>query len=442
VIARLAVRDLRDSWLLWSAAAFVAAAGAFVALIPATVIESALPVRGVTSLALLAIGGTVIVFTVVSVVVVTASVARATIDARRSTFGLWQVSGVLPRQVALVVFAQVALVAVLGAVPGAALGLWFGPGFARETLAAALGDFGAHVGMAGALVAVAVVVAVVCLAAIPAARRAGQTPPVRLLTDIDESNGDRKLGRARALAGKVVGAAVLVLIVYQLIVSLPGSVDEGGSQSLLIGPVIITLLCLSGRRAMATLARAWTAIVPKSWSISFFLARADVSRSRDGASAVIPFVVSIGLPVTFLAGTSVAASAAGSPVGNSSGGTALILFGPVLLAAIGGGAALLLRSVQRERESSVLHSLGAGVSVLGVQRLWEAAIVVVSAALVAIFALVLTVVTEVTALSAAYSSTAVYLDGRPLIITVGLCLTVALSVAASGVPAIARRSRK
>jgi putative ABC transport system permease protein len=442
MIARLALQDLRGSLVLWAAATFVAAAGSFVALVPATLIESSLPVAGVTSLALLAIAGTVIAFTAVSLVIVTTSVSRATIDARRPTFGLWQVSGVLPGQVGVVVFGQVAVVGVFGALPGAFLGLWFGPIFVRATLTESLGAFDAHAGLSGALIAVAAVTVLTCAAAVPAARRAASTSPIRLL------NGDNgvmaRSGRDEggALWGRAVVAVLFGLLLYQLLVSLPSSVGSGGSQPLLIGPIVVALLCLPGRRAMAMAARAWTAVVPTRWSTSFLLARADVTRSPDGVAAITPFVVAIGLPVTFLAGTSIASSASGVPGDDSTAGTVLVLFGPVLLAAVGGGASLLLRSVQRRRETAVLDSLGAGIPVMVLQRLWEVMITVTTAALVAAVALAVTVGAELGVLGASHREAVVYLDARPLLAVTGLCLTVGLVVAVSGVPAIARRSRR
>jgi len=442
MIARLAFQDLRDSWVLWAAAAFVAAAGSFVALVPATLIESALPVVDVTSLALLAIAGTVIAFTAVSLAIVMVSVARATIDARRPTFGLWQVSGILPGQVGVVVFVQVAVVGVLGAIPGALLGLWFGPAFVRATLSESIGPFDAQAGLVGAAVAVVAVTSIICAAAVPAARRAAVTPPIRLLNGANAADARPGRGGGRPSWGRAVVAVLLAVLLYQLLVSLPSSVDSGGSQPLLIGPIVVALVCLPGRSAMATAARAWTAIVPTRWSTSFLLARADATRSPDGAAPITPFVVAIGLPVTFLAGSSIASSASGAPGNDSAAGTVLVLFGPVLLAAVGGGASLLLRSVQRRRETRVLDSLGAGIPVMVLQRLWEVVIGVTTATLVSTVALALTVGAELAVLAASHPETLAYLDARPLLAVTGLCLIVGLVVAASGVPEIARRSRR
>ncbi|WP_084361332.1 FtsX-like permease family protein [Herbiconiux solani] len=442
MIARLALQDLRDSWVLWAAAAFVAAAGAFVALVPATLIESAFPITDVTSLALLAIAGTVIAFTVVSLVIVMGSVSRATIDARRPTFGLWQIGGVLPGQVGVVVFSQVVVVGIFGAIPGALLGLWFGPVFARATLTEALGAFDAHVGPTGVLSAVGAVTLLVGAAAIPAARRAADTPPVRLVSGIAATDRPSSPGVSGALVVKSVVAVALALLLYQLLASLPSSVSSGGSQPLLIGPALVALMCLPGRNAMAAVARLWTAIVPKVWSTSFMLARVDVTRSRDGAAPITPFAVAIGLPVTFLAGTSIASSASGATGNDPTEGTMLVLFGPVLLSAIGGGASLLLRSVQRRRETGVLDSLGAGTPVMLLQRLWEVVIGVATAALVGVIALVATVVAEFWVLAVTHPETAAYVEVRPLLAVTGLCLTIGLAVAASGAPGIVRRSRR
>jgi putative ABC transport system permease protein len=445
MITRLALQDLRDSWVLWTAAAVVAAAGAFIALVPATLIESALPVNGVTSLALLAIAGTVIVFTAVSLVIVMVSVSRATIDARRQTFGLWQVSGVLPNQVGVIVFAQVTLVGIVGAIPGALLGLWFGPVFAQVTLTAAVGTFNAHAGLTSAAVAIALVTLVISTAAIPASRLAASTSPIQLLNGIEGVVGARRLqktGQRGAFWGRVIGVALLALLGYQLLESLPASIDEGGSQSLLIGPIFVALLCLLGRRAMAEVARWWTAIIPNRWATSFMLARADVTRSPGGSAPITPFVGAIGLPVTFLAGTSIASSASGSPGNDSTAGTVLVLFGPVMLAAVGGGASLLLRSVQRQRETVVVDSLGAGAPVMLLQRLWEVIIAVTTAALVSAVALAFTVGAEFAVLSGAHPETVLYVEVRPLLAVTGLCLTIGLIVAASGAPGIAHRSRQ
>jgi putative ABC transport system permease protein len=439
VIARLVIADLRDSLVLWAAAVVVAATAALAVTVPGTLIASALPVAGVTSLALLGIAGTVIVFTLVAVVVVVVSVTRATVDARRPTFGLWQVSGVLPRQVGVIVFWQIAIVGVAGAIAGAALGLAVAPPFVQATLADSLDGLDARAGLPVAAAAVVLTFATVCLSALPAARDAAATPPIRLLTGAGDADAGAQGRRSRGRRiGVILLAAAGALLLVQLYVSLPGSIPTGGSPALLIGPVVVALACLPGGRAMAALVDGWTALVPARWSTAFLLARASVAHGREGAAPIVPFVVAIGLPVGFLAGLHVAQSASGTGGGTSTGGTALVLSGPVVLAAVGGAAALLLRAALRRREAATLDAVGAGAANVIAQRLWEAVIVVATAALVAGGSAVIAAVVAWVVLVGAYPATALPFDPGPFLVVSGLCLALCLLVAGATVPAALR----
>ncbi|MCS5714192.1 hypothetical protein NVV95_06455 [Herbiconiux sp. CPCC 205716] len=446
MIGRLVLGDLRRSLGWWVGGVLVAVVAAFALTIPATLIDTAIPVTGVRSLALLAIAGTVIAFTVTSVVIVMTSTTRAIVRARSDSFALWQIAGVLPRQVAEINIVEILVVGMVGGVLGGSVGAAFSPLLVDLALGSLpdLGSPAAHLGLVGSSIAVVGVIALVGLSGIPAALSASRVPPLQQLSGQESVlrtvNTRGVTGNEKRIPwARVVLTVALALLAFQLLGGLPRSVDTGGSGALLIGPVLVTITTLLGWRALGWVSGAWSGVVIYRWSPSFYVARAAVARTPQGAAAITPFFVAIGLPSTLLAGNAVASSATGDPATAPLGGIALILGGPVLLGAAGGGAALLLRSFRRRYESSVLHGIGAPRATTILQVAWEVVIVVVTAALVAAAVTILTVMSEFAVLTPSHPLTVVYLDARPLLTVTGLCSLVAALFSA---PAVARNGRR
>jgi putative ABC transport system permease protein len=358
--------------------AVLVAAGAAVG-IPATLVDSALHQSDLfTELGLLTVASIALTLTVVSLVVVLTSTVRTLVELRRRTFALWLIVGMQPSQVSRLVLGELAVVAVAGAGLGSFLTWVVSPTLVKQFLVGSSGLGGVVTTLAPGSAAIggAVVVVVVLLAAIPRAREAGATPVLTLL------RGGRR--RQTKFVARSVACVLLLALAGSMYAGLPQSFATGASQSVLIGPVLIAAAATAAPFYVTSLIRLWTAVVPSTRSVSWFLARATVIDSAQRSSAsVVSFYVAIGLLWTFLVGQNTVASATTSSIVADPRPLGLLLGGPTLLAAIGAAAGVLMASSFREREDALLDVAGADTPVRTLTAAWEALIYVVTAGILA-----------------------------------------------------------
>ena len=110
---RLVFLDLRDHAATWVGAFCVAVACGFIGGFAASLMATAKSYPNMESLAV-----TMLMFSAMAAMAVLASAANLTVAMQRRSYALWQLANVSPRRVAAVVLAQLAVVAVLGAVVG------------------------------------------------------------------------------------------------------------------------------------------------------------------------------------------------------------------------------------------------------------------------------------------------------------------------------------
>ncbi|OII06913.1 FtsX-like permease family protein [Curtobacterium sp. MCBA15_008] len=388
---------------------------------------------GIRGLALFSIAGTVLAFTVVAVLVVLTSVMGLTVSLLRRTYALWQIVGVTPRAVTVAVLVQLIVVAVSGAVVGAVAGGLVAPAVVQRLLQDATGLETLRV--SDSLTAVAVVailtVGVALVGGLGAARRAGRTPAVLVLRDASA-------GRRRRPVRRAVTALLLLALAAQMLTTLPTSLDSGAAQAVLIGPVLVATVAVLGRIVSTPVLHSWTAMVPGRF-VAFWLAQATVRWSvarSDGALAAL--LVAIGLPAALVAGQQTVGTVLGGATARS-GGTLLILGGPVLLAAVGAAAISFMASRDREREQALLSQVGGTPALQVIVAVFEGLVLVLTAFLLAVLAVAVTVTAEWALLVGAHP------QARPVwaigTLLSGAAITGPLMVAATLFPMLSVRRR-
>lgn len=421
---RLATAELRTSWQIWFGACVVAAAAAVAASIPATLLEAALRVGGVAGLALGSIAGTAMLFTVIAVLGAFAPVMRLTISLTGRTLALWQVVGVLPRTVTVIVLVEVSAVSATGGVIGTAAGAAVAPALVADWLRSASGFAGItpEISWSGAPVVVVAVVFVAVVGSIRAAVGAGRTAPALILRGAPPA--------ARSMVARSILAAALVAVVAQMLITLPGTVRSGAPSSVLIGPLIIATVATLGRAVAVPLLAAWT-IVGSRMSTVFSIARSSAIWSAQRSSAaVVALLLAIGLPAAVEAGSRTVAPVVGA-AHHGTGGTLILLGGPTLLGAVGGAAVTFMTSRARHREQSIFRAMGAAPSFGIAGAVVESVSLLGTALLLATIAVVVTALAEWTVLVGSYPAVRPAVPVGTLLQAGALCtpLVLAASVA-------------
>jgi putative ABC transport system permease protein len=374
---RLILSDLLTSRRIWLGALVVSAATAVTIAVAASLIETGVRVGGSAGLALGALSGAVLIFSLVAAVIVLGTVANLTVALKRRDYALWQLVGVSPSRVGSVVSTQLFLVALLGAVLGCAAIAPFLQAFFDFSLKDSSGIGALHVSFGPISIAavLAVVVVLVVLAGGRSAGRAGRVSPL-------ESLREPELPRLRMSGWRTFAGIAFGLLVLALASSLPGTAVERISVPLmLIGAMLAATLSALGPKVFPWVLTGWTAIVPPSASASWYLARNSARHNLSRSSAVISsLMVAIALVGSFYTGSGTARHATGDTGSNVSTGTvALILGGPLLLSLLGAAVAVAMSSRTREREGALIRAAGGTEGMLLAAAVWESVIYVVTA---------------------------------------------------------------
>jgi putative ABC transport system permease protein len=353
---RLITGDLLANARIWIGAVVVAAAAAAIGTVAAAQIETAVRTGGDVALALYGISGLVIVFSTVTAVVVLGSVVDLAVTLQRRSYGLWQLIGIRPGLVRLVVRVQLAAVALAGAAIGCgATGPALGPLF-RALLSGTQGLTGVRPRFGGVSVLVVgvVVLLIVELAGGRAIGQAGRVPALQVLREPDPPVG-------RVTIGRLVGAGLLTAIVVLIAVTVPGTApDRLPVPLMLIAPLTAGALALLGPRLYPAFVRLWTAAVPERASAAWYLARNSVTEYVSRSSAAIsPLLVAVALAGGFATATTAGASATHRPATVDTGTVVLLLGGPLLLALLGSTATILMSGLRREKEFALIQAAGA-----------------------------------------------------------------------------------
>lgn len=387
------------------------------------------------ALALDVLASTVTVLTVVAALVVLGTVARLTITAQRRRYALWKLAGVSDASVTAVVRVQLVVVALVGSTAGCLIAIPFVPAFLTAGLVGTQGLGGLTMrGDPSAMPwIVLAVTGVVWIGSLAASARAGRVVATEALRA--PSGQEARMTWSRWLA---VGVALLVATLMTRGLA-TGGLAHGGSQILLIGPVV-TLAAVAVGPALFPLAhRAWTALVPIR-STAWFLAQNTVGHDIGRSTATIsPLVVTIALPGSIAAGFTTFGDAVAVVTGHHAAGPApqsLVLFlaGPLLLSVVGAAATMLMSARTRDQESALLRAAGATPALTITRSVLESVMHVVTAMVVAGLVIAATGIGTAVALDVVAPGTRPGLGVVPAVVAGAACLVVV--VVAGSVPAV------
>ncbi|TQS45259.1 FtsX-like permease family protein [Cryptosporangium phraense] len=383
---RLILSDLLTNRRIWLGTLVVSAATATTVAVAASLVETGVRIGGDVGLALGAVSGSVLVFSVVAAVIVLGTVANLTVALQRRDYALWQLVGVLPTRVGRVVSAQLFLVAVVGAVLGCLATAPFLQAFFDFSLkdSSGLGRPRVSFGPVSIASVIVLVTVLVVLGGRRAAGRAGRVSPL-------ESLREPELPGLRMSAWRWVSGIGFALVALAVASSLPGTaVDRLSVPLMLIGALLAAVVSAFGPIVFPRVLAGWTGLVPQS--ISWYLARNSARHNLSRSSAVISsLTVAIALVGTFYSSTDAA----------SSGTVVLILGGPLLLSLLGAAVAVAMSSRTREREGALIRAAGGTEETLVVAAVWEAVVYVVTASLLGVAVVVGTALIGAWAASAA-----------------------------------------
>lgn len=339
----------------------------------------------------------ILMFSAISGCVVLSSVARGCVVSLRRTYALWQVINIPPVVVGFAVIVQIALVGVFGSCLGLAL-CWASSSTVFSALFMDIDLFeGVRLlpgfSLCPAVLGVSLFLSV--LGGARAARAAACTPPVMALRDEWSVEGaSERMMPLRWLAALAACAAAAWCVSTVDPVLAP--VDFGQSTWLVFLPIAIpALITALAPVLLPRILRAATC--PLSRWTAWLLARRSAQHAlTQSLSIETSLVVAMGVVAGFYSMMSLMeryATAYDLPIGSGFGldpRLACVMFaGPVILAAVGSCANVVLALRVRERDASLLEVLGATPRQVCVVSVLEAFMHVVAAGSAALLAVVL-----------------------------------------------------
>jgi putative ABC transport system permease protein len=382
---RLILSDLVTHARVWLGVLAVIVVAGFVGAIAAGLLETGFHHGGRVLDGLSSTSAAVIMFTSITALIVLTSTAGLTVALQKRSYALWQIVGIRPSLVGLVVLGQLAIVGALGAVIGSLIAIpVFEPLFIwvfRDW--SNMQGISLHLGSVSVLIVVATVTAVVMLGGLRGARQASRVPPIEALRDPEPPRV--RMGWLRILLTLlIVGGAIA------LAWALDGRASMAGfsGQAILMTPLIAAAMVTAGPVLFPVVLRAWTSLLPAHVSASWYLAR-NSSRYRlsQSTAAISPLLVAIALAggLYTMAATMDQAMADRSGSTTSTGlapeGVVILLGGPLLLSAVAAAATVFMSGGARERELALIQAAGSTQPTVILTAFCEAVIYTVTAAI-------------------------------------------------------------
>lgn len=390
---RLIGSDLVHQARVWFGILAVTIVTGFVAALAAGLIETGIYHGGRVQDGLGSTSSAVIAFTAVTALIVLSSTADLTVALQRRSYALWQLVGIRPVFVGLIVLAQLALVGLVGALIGCRIAIAVFPQLFAWVFRTWEGMQGIslHLGPLRVFVVTVAITVAVVLGGLRSARRAGRVRPIEALRDPEPPR--IKIGWLRLL----LIAATLIATV-SLAVSMTGGAPftRVSGQSILLTPLIAGVFAAAGPLLFPAVLRAWASLVPAGASASWFLARNSACYRLSVSSAAIgPLMVAIALAGGLYTSGATLAAAQAARTGSSEGfelaieGVVILLGGPLLLSAVAAAATVFMSGHAREREFALIQAAGSTQAAIILIAIWEAVIYSVTAALLGTVATVI-----------------------------------------------------
>lgn len=388
---RLILSDLAAHARVWLGTLAVTIVAGFVAAIAAGLIETGAFHGGRVQEGLSSTSSAVIVFTAATTLIVLSSTANLTVALQQRSYALWQLVGIRPVLIGLVVLAQLCIVGILGALIGSLIALpVFAPLFTWTFRAwDGMQGISLHLGAGSVLFVVLAITVVVMLGGLRGARRASRTPPIEALRDPEPPR--IKMGWLRWL----LSTGTLAGIVGFAVNMHGASFGQISGQSIFLTPLIAGMLAAAGPLVFPLVLRVWTTLLPAKASASWFLARNSARyRLSQSNAAISPLMVAIALAGGLYTTGMTLAAAQAARTGSSAGfdlapeGVVLLLGGPLLLSAVTAAATVFMSGAAREREFALIQAAGSTQHAIVLTAVWEAVIYTVTAALLGAIATV------------------------------------------------------
>ena len=387
---RLIFSDLRDHITTWVGAFVVAIACGYIGAWVVSIRETAAFAPESVQWSMQNASSMMLAFSLIAGVAVLISAANLTVSVQRRSYALWQLANVRPVFVSVVVLAQMAVVAVLGAICGALLAsITFVPLFplvfsAREEISQVV----PCVGVSAMPIVWLVIVIIFLGGGLKGARSAGTTSPLTVLREPEPKH--MKMTWLRALFF-ITLTACSIWLYFVMAESAP--IDAMSFSPFMLILIVATLVPIAPL-IFSSLLCVWTLLVPNRWS-AWYLAR---HTSRYGlsisTSVETPIMVGFGLVAGLFSIISIMTSYAEGlgdfgTVGLDSTTTLLMLGGPVLLCAVGAAVSVVMAARSRTRDVALLTASGALPSTLVSAAVCEALIHTTTATLVGICSVVI-----------------------------------------------------
>lgn len=390
---RLVLSDLTAHARVWLGVLAVTIATGAVGAIAAGLIETGSVHGGRVQEGLASTSAAVILFTAVTALIVLSSTANLTVALQQRGYALWQLVGIRPTLVALVVLAQLGIVGAIGALVGCLVAIPVFPSLFMWSFRewSDMQGISLRLGTISVLVVVAAITLVVLLGGLRGAWRASRTSPIEALRDPEPP-------RVRMGWFRIIVTALILGGTITLAVNLDGdaSISAFSGQAVLLTPLIAAALAAAGPLVFPLVLGAWTSLLPPSASASWFLARNSARyRLSQSSAAIAPLMVAIALAGGLYTTGATLAAAEAVRTGSSEGfelapeGVVILLGGPLLLSAVAAAAVVFMSGHARDREFALVQAAGSTYEGITLTALWEAVIYTVTAALLGTAATVL-----------------------------------------------------
>lgn len=384
-MTRLILSDLAAHARVWLGILAVTMVAGLVGAIAAGLIETGIFHGGRVQQTLSSTSSAVVTFTILTAFIVLGSTANLTVALQQRSYALWQLVGMRPTLVALVVLAQLGIVGVFGALIGCLIAVpFFGPLFTWTFRTwEGMQGISLHLGVVSMLVVAGTIAVIVLVGGLRGARRASRTPPIEALRDPEPPQMRVGWFRIVLIVVTLGGTVALAL-------NLDGaaSISAFSGQAILLTPLAAAALAAAGPIVFPLILRAWTELLPASTSASWFLARNSARyRLSHSSAAISPLMVAIALAGGLYTTGATLATAQAARTGSSDGfdlapeGVVLLLGGPLLLSAVAAAATVFMSGHAREREFALVQAAGSTHAGIMLTAIWEAVIYTVTAAI-------------------------------------------------------------
>lgn len=373
---KLVLGDLWTHARVWAGVLMVCSTTGGIGAIGVGLIETGNRYGGDVQYDLAGASSILILFSTVTALIVLGSATGLAVALQQRSYALWQLAGLGPGLVAAVVLAQLAVTGSVGAMIGWTVvkafsapifGWIWGPLEFAEDISVHLSG----TGLAGLVIAQCLVS---LLGGLGGARRAGRVSPLEVLRTAETAMVP--FGWLRGVVLVALGSATVAMAVSLM----RADFETIAGNALLLIPLIAAVLAAAGSIVYRPVLEAWTALVPRRWSASWYLARHSAGyRLGHSTAAITPLMIAVALSGGIFTTAATLSAAVGESRELSVGIVILMIGGPLVLGAAGAMATVFMSGYAREREFALIRAAGSTAGLVALAAIWEALIYTVTA---------------------------------------------------------------